>query len=114
MGTSETPRTPPRIGQRATPKDELVQRPSAQTTAAVSDGITDAAKGLARDFVFGKRPYLKMAFFNPYNLSLFFGTLAAAGLTLNPVLAVVALGLEGLWLLHGPENPRLRHILWDP
>jgi hypothetical protein len=55
-----------------------------------------------------------MAFFNPYNLSLFFGALAAAGLTLNPVLAVVALGLEGLWLLHGPENPRLRHILWDP
>jgi hypothetical protein len=55
-----------------------------------------------------------MAFTNPYNLSLFTGALAAAGLTLNPVLAVVALGLEGLWLLHAPDNSRLRHLLWDP
>ena len=42
-----------------------------------------------------KRPYLKFAFANPYNLSLFVGALAAAGLTLNPVLAVAALGARG-------------------
>jgi hypothetical protein len=42
------------------------------------------------------------------------GTLAAAGLTLNPVLAVAAVGLEALWLLHAPDSKRLRHLLWDP
>ena len=55
-----------------------------------------------------------MAFTNPYNLSLFAGAMAAAGLTLNPVLAIVALGLEALWLLHAPDSKRLRHLLWDP
>lgn len=64
--------------------------------------------------MFEKRPYLKFAFSNPYNLSLLGGALAAAGLTMNPFLALIALGLEGLWLLHAPESKRLRHILWDP
>jgi hypothetical protein len=27
---------------------------------------------------------------------------------------VVALGLEGLWLLHAPDSKRLKHLLWDP
>jgi hypothetical protein len=61
-----------------------------------------------------KRPYLKYAFTNPYNLSLLVGTLAAAGLTFNPFLAVAAIGLEALWLLHAPDSKRLRHLLWDP
>ncbi|MGZ6987992.1 MAG: hypothetical protein ACXVH0_03425, partial [Thermoanaerobaculia bacterium] len=78
------------------------------------EGITDAARQVARGAVLDRSPYLKMAFTNPYNLSLFAGALAAAGLTLNPVLAVVALGLEGLWLLHAPDNTRLKHLLWDP
>ena len=68
----------------------------------------------ARDALLEKRPYLKYAFANPYNLSLFGGALAAAGLTMNPFLAVVAVGAEALWLLYAPESARLRHLLWDP
>jgi hypothetical protein len=68
----------------------------------------------ARDAILQKRPYLKFAFSNPYNLSLFGGALAAAGLTMNPLLAVVAIGAEALWLLYAPESARLKHLLWDP
>jgi len=68
----------------------------------------------ARDAILEKRPYLKFAFANPYNLSIFGGALAAAGLTLNPLLAVVAIGAEALWLLYAPESQRLKHLLWDP
>jgi hypothetical protein len=82
---------------------------SSLTTAA-----RDAAREAIKTAIFEKRPYLKMAFSNPYNLSLFLGTMGAAVITLNPVLALVALGAEGLWLLHGPESKTLRRILWDP
>jgi hypothetical protein len=61
-----------------------------------------------------KKSYLKMAFNNPYNLSLLGGALAAAGVTLNPVLAIAAVGLEALWLMHAPDSKRLRMLLWDP
>ncbi len=105
MGTVETPKTPVKAAPKAAP---------AQATPSVQDGISDAARQFARGAVLDKSPYLKMAFTNPYNLSLFTGALAAAGLTLNPVLAVVALGLEGLWLLHAPDSKRLKHLLWDP
>jgi hypothetical protein len=76
--------------------------------------VVDAVVTSARDAILQKRPYLKFAFANPYNLSLFGGALAAAGLTLNPLLAVVAVGAEALWLLYAPESARLRHLLWDP
>src|SRR5688572_25353757 len=69
---------------------------------------------MIRDAVFEKRPYLKMAFANPYNLSLFLGTLAAAVATANPILAALAIGAEALWLLHGPESKTMRRLLWDP
>jgi hypothetical protein len=105
MGNIETPKTPVKAAPKATP---------AQVVPSVQEGITDAARQFARGAVLDRSPYLKMAFTNPYNLSLFAGTLAAAGLTLNPVLAVVALGLEGLWLLHAPDSKRLKHLLWDP
>jgi len=61
-----------------------------------------------------KPPYLKMAFANPYNLSLLFGGLAVSAVTLNPIPALVALGAEGLWLLHAPESKFLRKLVWDP
>ena len=105
MPTMETPKPP-----RAAAKTDPVKAVS----PAIKEGISDAAREVVRGAIFDKRPYLKMAFANPYNLSLFFGTLAAAGLTLNPVLAMVALGLEALWLLHAPDSGRLKHILWDP
>jgi len=105
MGTIETPRTPVKAALKTAP---------AEGAPSVQEGIGDAARQFAKGAVLDRNPYLKMAFTNPYNLSLFTGALAAAGLTLNPVLAVVALGLEGLWLLHAPDNERLKHILWDP
>jgi hypothetical protein len=55
-----------------------------------------------------------MAFANPYNLSLFLGGVALSAITLNPIPALVALGAEGLWLLHAPESKALRKLLWDP
>jgi hypothetical protein len=76
--------------------------------------VVEAIAASARDAILQKRPYLKFAFVNPYNLSLFGGALAAAGLTMNPLLAVVAVGAEALWLLYAPESARLRHLLWDP
>ena len=76
--------------------------------------VVEAVVASARDAILEKRPYLKFAFANPYNLSIFGGALAAAGLTLNPLLAVVAIGAEALWLLYAPESARLKHLLWDP
>jgi len=76
--------------------------------------VVEAVVASARDAILEKRPYLKFAFANPYNLSLFGGALAAAGLTMNPLLAVVAIGAEALWLLYAPESARLKHLLWDP
>src|SRR3954469_299734 len=75
--------------------------PPPKLAAAVRETATDFAKAA----IFEKRPYLKMAFSNPYNLSLLGGALAASVLTPNPVLALGALGAEAIWLLHGPDNP---------
>ena len=58
-------------------------------------------------------PLLKFAFANPYNLSLLTGALAASALTLNPFIAVAALGAEALWLLHAPESRALKRLVWD-
>jgi hypothetical protein len=76
--------------------------------------VAEAVVTSARDAILQKRPYLKFAFANPYNLSLFGGALAAAGLTMNPLLGILAIGAEALWLLYAPESARLRHLLWDP
>jgi hypothetical protein len=81
---------------------------------ALASAIVGAVKDSAKAAIFERRPYLKLAFSNPYNLSLFGGLMAAAGLTLNPFLAIVAVGLEALWLLYAPDSQRLRHLLWDP
>ena len=107
MGTVEKPKAPAAGAVK-------VSKAVAPAAPSVREGISDAARQLARGAVLDRSPYLKMAFTNPYNLSLFFGLLAAAGITLNPVLAIAALGLEGLWLLHAPDSKRLRHLLWDP
>jgi hypothetical protein len=40
--------------------------------------------------------------------------LAVAALTLNPVLALAAVGLEGLWLLWAPDSKTLKTLVWDP
>jgi hypothetical protein len=60
-----------------------------------------------------KPSYLKWAFANPYNLALLGGSLAAAALTLNPLIALAGLGLETIWLVNS-DNSLLRRLLWDP
>ena len=69
---------------------------------------------VVRETLNRKRPYLKMAFTNPYNLSLFIGGVAASILTANPLPALLACGGEALWLLHAPESRFFRRLFWDP
>jgi hypothetical protein len=84
--------------------------PQAQLNRAIRETATDMAKNA----VFEKRPYLKLAFANPYNLSLLLGGVTASLLTGNPIPGLMALGGEALWLLHGSDSKTLRRILWDP
>src|SRR5687768_16442352 len=59
-----------------------------------------------------KRPsYLKAAFANAYNLSLLGGALAASAMTGEYVLGAVALGMEALWLLFGPDMRPFRRAV---
>jgi hypothetical protein len=104
VSPTNTTRTPPRKRE--------AERKSGQSD--LQKAIRETAKDMVSDAIFEKRPYLKMAFSNPYNLSLFLGTMAAAVATANPILAALALGAEALWLLHGPESKTLRKLLWDP
>ncbi|RPJ71750.1 MAG: hypothetical protein EHM24_11415 [Acidobacteria bacterium] len=60
-----------------------------------------------------KPSYFKFAFANPYNLALLGGSLAAAALTLNPLIALAGLGLETIWLVNA-DNQLLRRFVWDP
>ncbi len=89
-------------------------RPAREETPTVAAALAETAKSALAGAIVEKRPYLKYAFANPYNLSLLAGALVAAGLTMNPLLAVAALGAEALWLLYAPDSRRLRHLLWDP
>ncbi|HVT59440.1 MAG TPA: hypothetical protein VHR45_13695, partial [Thermoanaerobaculia bacterium] len=119
MGTTEKPQLPPqRQAERpAAPAGAATTRAAArdpQLTKEIGAGIASGVKAVVKDAVFERRPYLKMAFANTYNLSLVSGALAAALLTANPLLALGALGLEALWLLHAPDSKRLRALLWDP
>jgi hypothetical protein len=104
-GSSKAPGAQPVVPRTTRPAD---------LAGAVVRTAREAAFEKAKEAFLEKRPYLKFAFSNPYNLSLFIGGLAASVLTLNPVLAIATLGLEGIWLLHAPESKRLRHLLWDP
>jgi hypothetical protein len=106
MPTREQPKT--------RPVAPVQSSPPAEPSRALASALADAAKSTITSALIEKRPYLKYAFANPYNVSLFVGALTAAGLTLNPVLAVAAVGLEALWLLYAPDSKRLRHLLWDP
>ncbi|HET9478913.1 MAG TPA: hypothetical protein VFO72_06190, partial [Pyrinomonadaceae bacterium] len=73
-----------------------------------------ATQAFVRQKVHEKRSYVKAAFANPYNLSLLAGGLVASALTLNPLLAIVTLGLEVLWVVNAPGSKKLREWLWDP
>lgn len=116
MATPDRPKAAasgPLRGDARTPTP-VAPLPPPPPPPALAPAIVSAVKESAREALLEKRPYLKLAFANPYNLSLFGGLLAAAGLTLNPFLAIVAVGAEALWLLYAPDSKRLRHLLWDP
>jgi hypothetical protein len=114
VGTTEKPQIPPRPQSATAPATPQRAATPPAADREVSQGFVEGVKAVAKDALFEHRPYLKMAFKNPYNLSLLGGGLAAALLTANPLLALGTLGLEAIWLLHAPDNARLRHILWDP
>ena len=78
------------------------------------DDTLAATQAFVRQKIHEKRSYVKKAFANPYNLSLLAGGLVASALTLNPLLAVVTLGLEVLWITNAPGSKKLREWLWDP
>ena len=98
----------------ATAVEQKAEVAATQKPAPPRTDLSGAIKSSFKDAVFERRPYLKFAFANPYNLTLLLGALAASAITLNPLPAIVALGLEGLWLLHAPESKFLKRILWDP
>ncbi len=78
------------------------------------DDTLGATQAFLRQKIHEKRSYVKKAFANPYNLSLLAGGLAASALTLNPLIAVITLGLEVLWITNAPGSKKLREWLWDP
>jgi hypothetical protein len=78
------------------------------------DDTLAATQAFVRQKIHEKRSYLKAAFANPYNLSLLAGGLAASALTLNPLLAIVTVGLEVLWVVNAPGSKKLQEWLWDP
>jgi hypothetical protein len=78
------------------------------------DDTLAATRAFVRQKVHEKRNYLKAAFANPYNLSLLAGGLAASALTLNPLLAVITVGLEILWVVNAPGSKKLQEWLFDP
>jgi hypothetical protein len=73
-----------------------------------------ASEAFIKQTVHEKRSYLKAAFANVYNLTLLVGGLAASLLTLNPLLAVIVICLEVLWIVYAPGSKRLQQLLWDP
>jgi hypothetical protein len=70
--------------------------------------VRETAKDFAKEAIFEKRPCLKMAFSNSYNLSLLGGAQAASVLMLNPILALGALGGGGDSGFSRPRHPTLR------
>jgi hypothetical protein len=73
-----------------------------------------ATGAFVRQKLHEKRSYVKAAFANPYNISLLAGGLLASAVTLNPLLAIVTVGLEVLWITNAPGSKKLREWLWDP
>src|SRR5438874_3334641 len=82
-------------------------------TSLTRDPKVTQTDGITADKLRARPPYLKFAFANAYNLSLLGGALAAAALTLNPILGVAAVGAEALWLLHAPGSRAMQKLVWD-
>src|SRR5215216_441109 len=107
MGTSE---------KQGLPKPKTAMRKDGVpvNVTPLRDDTLAATQAFVRQKVHEKRSYLKAAFANPYNLSLLAGGLAASALTLSPLLAIVTVGLEILWVVNAPGSKKLQEWLWDP
>ena len=99
-------RTPPRTAVR---KDGVPVN-----VTPLRDDTFAATQAFVKQKIHEKRSYVKAAFANPYNLSLLAGGLLASAVTLNPLLAIVTVGLEVLWITNAPGSKKLREWLWDP
>src|ERR1700704_674292 len=85
------PQTSPRP-----PRPVAASRPVLPTKAITPDTDFLTTAKVTAEWAKEKGAYLKLAFKNPYNLSLLGGGLAASVLTLNPLIALATLGLEGI------------------
>jgi len=108
MGTTEKP------GVTRQPQPPLRKDGVPVNVTPLRDDTLAATQAFFRQKIHEKRSYLKAAFANPYNLSLLVGGLAASALTLNPLLAVITVGLEVLWVVNAPGSKKLQEWLWDP
>ncbi|MEA2173910.1 MAG: hypothetical protein QOD00_1502 [Blastocatellia bacterium] len=98
-----------------TPPTPLARKESAPVNVTpLRDDTLAASQAFVKQEVYEKRPYLKYAFANPYNLSLFLGGLLAAGLTFSPFLALIVICLEILWVVFAPDSKLLQRYLWMP
>jgi len=107
MGTSE---------KQGLPKPKTAMRKDGVpvNVTPLRDDTLAATQAFVRQKVHEKRSYLKAAFANPYNISLLAGGLAASALTLNPLLAIITVGLEVLWVVNAPGSKKLQEWLWNP
>src|ERR1044072_6917881 len=101
--------TPPQQQTAACRKESGALNP-----AQLREDAFAASQAYVKQAVYEKRPYAKAAFVNPYNLSLFLGGLAAARLTLSPLLAMMVIGMEVLWMVYAPGSKLLQRLLWNP
>ena len=114
MSPSRPPEGPPKQQTASRPPAEKsspqASKPAA-TTPLTRNNITPATVTRALS---EKHPYLRMAFANPYNLSLLLGSMAVATIIQEPILVLTALSAEALWLVFGPGSALLQRLLWDP
>lgn len=102
------------MGSPEKPKTAMRKDGVPVNVTPLRDDTLAATQAFVRQKVYEKRSYFKKAFANPYNLSLLAGGLAASALTLNPLLAIVTVGLEVLWIVNAPGSKKLQEWLWDP
>ena len=108
MGTSE------KQGLPKQPKTAMRKDGVPVNVTPLRNDTLAATQAFVRQKIHEKRSYLKAAFANPYNLSLLGGGLLASALTLNPLIAIVTVGLEILWVVNAPGSKKLQEWLWDP
>jgi hypothetical protein len=102
------------MGSPEKPKTAMRKDGVPVNVTPLRDDTLAATQAFIRQKIHEKRSYLKAAFANPYNLSLLAGGLLASALTVNPLLAIVTVGLEVLWVVNAPGSKKLQEWLWDP